>query len=464
MLKDLNNSSPFLIERIIYIVSINKDFMLLRIEDEIHRLETEYKDLEDMVSRGSITLTDAEEEWQEIMERTYKQKEKYVQRKHVKKDGTPKKIAYHEPTGDYPNGYYYTKISDNYKPKRATMMELILVLYDHYHKDDEESEPDFSIKSIWEQAYTELKETKTSTQKTFSLIQSYYNRYIDETLALMDITKMNLIDLQKYTKKIVSGSKKISVNNYNEYKQVLNILFRYARVHGLVKEDLPLLLDNQEYKKLCKPKNKNAEEKILSEKEIDLLRKNAQLRCEESAYNVYGYMILLSIETGMRAAELCSLKWEDIKEDCIHIHTQQLEERNPIRYHEVDWTKNEKGVSQNGRNFPLTNSISNVLKALKETQKKFNINSKYVFCREDGEWVPKRAYEKVLAYTCQKLNLPKTNNHALRMSLNSNVLIPKGMPVTTRAKILGHSVETNLNFYSFESKDYIKESAKLLNA
>lgn len=441
------------------------NFKLIRIENEILHLDNSLKDLEEMISRGTITSTDATDEWQEIMDRKFKLKEKYVQTKHVNKDGSPKKISYHEPTSDYPQGYYYTKISNNYKPKRATMPELICVLYDHYHINDDEEIADNSLGAVWKLAFDEFKATKTSTEKTFKLIQGYYKRYINDSLAKKDITKITLVDLQKYTKDLVSGKDKLSINNYNEYKQVLNIIYRYARIHDLVKEELPELLDNKEYKKLCKPKKSSSQQKILSVDEIDSLKGLALSKCQDKNYNVYGFMILLSIETGMRAAELCSIKWSDISDDSIHIHTQQLEtEERPIRYYEVDWTKNEKGISRDGRNFPLTNNIKTLLKLLKDAQTKAGISSDYIFVRSDSEWVPKRQYEKALYDACKKLKLPKTNNHALRMSLNSNVLIPKGMPVTMRAKILGHSVETNLNYYSFETKDYINESLMLLEA
>jgi len=61
------------------------------------------------------------------------------------------------------------------------------------------------------------------------------------------------------------------------------------------------------------------------------------------------------------------------------------------------------------------------------------------------------------------LNFPITNNHAFRMSLNSNVFIPLGIPVTDRARMLGHSVETNLRFYSYAGKDNIDDICNLLN-
>jgi len=48
------------------------------------------------------------------------------------------------------------------------------------------------------------------------------------------------------------------------------------------------------------------------------------------------------------------------------------------------------------------------------------------------------------------------------MYFNSYVLIPAGIVVTDRAKILGHSPEVNLSHYSFESRDYCaKAGAKI---
>ena len=63
------------------------------------------------------------------------------------------------------------------------------------------------------------------------------------------------------------------------------------------------------------------------------------------------HAILLSILTGMRVDEICALKWEDVnfEKGEIHIHRQQLKEHfangTANIYRDVDYTKNEKGVS-----------------------------------------------------------------------------------------------------------------------
>ena len=50
------------------------------------------------------------------------------------------------------------------------------------------------------------------------------------------------------------------------------------------------------------------------------------------------------------------------------------------------------------------------------------------------------------------------------MSLNSNVLIPMNVSVADRAAMLGHSIQTNLAFYSFAQKDYLENVRDLLDS
>lgn len=63
----------------------------------------------------------------------------------------------------------------------------------------------------------------------------------------------------------------------------------------------------------------------------------------------------------------------------------------------------------------------------------------------------------------KSLGYQVTNNHAFRMSLNSNIFIPLGIPVTERARLLGHTVEVNLKHYSFGQKNNTQNICDLLN-
>ena len=92
----------------------------------------------------------------------------------------------------------------------------------------------------------------------------------------------------------------------------------------------------------------------------------------------------------------------------------------------------------------LKKEIEKILNEVKEVQEKFGISSEYIFCDENGDWINKESYSQRLRRMCKKLGYNVTNNHAFRMSLNSNVFIPLGISLTYRARMLGHSVEVNL--------------------
>ena len=211
------------------------------------------------------------------------------------------------------------------------------------------------------------------------------------------------------------------------------------------------------------------EDKILSPEEIELVKKTVRQYMTRKMYDGYfiiGYMILLAIETGMRVAELCSLKWVDIRSAYIHIHTQQLfdfDSDKKKRYFLAEWTKEEKGYSHGGRRFPLTDNIRGLLEEIQDKQNGLGIKSEFVFCDRDNNWITTNAYMTCLNRLCKHIGLDITNNHAFRMSLNSNVLIPMGIPVTERASILGHSPQTNLQFYSYAEKDSISQICDKLN-
>ena len=50
------------------------------------------------------------------------------------------------------------------------------------------------------------------------------------------------------------------------------------------------------------------------------------------------------------------------------------------------------------------------------------------------------------------------------MSLNSNILAGKlNLPAAKRAKLLGHSVETNLKYYTYATKDDMDDLVNLFN-
>lgn len=415
----------------------------------LRKLKEQKRTVQELYECGTISMVDATNELNMITARERKIKKQLVLEAHVTEDGNVRKIKYLEK-----KDLWQTIMPDKTRLTAKTEDGLIDKLFDWYNLKIQS----LTIHDLFYDALDEKRQTMNVNPDTINQNEYAYKRSITEDFGKRDITGITQTDLQKYTQDLVRNNS-LTKNAFLEYKGVLNLIFDYAMKHHIISSNPVTNIKNPTYLKSCKQDSSLAEDNILSEHEIESVVARVRKYMKRKRYNGYfinGYAILLAIETGMRVAELCSLKWSDVRENVLHIHSQQLNYKNPggKDYYYASFTKNEKGVSKGGRKFPLTQNIKDILEELKALQEEKGIHSEFVFCHPNGEWIKTDAYETCLRRLMKSLNLNVTNNHAFRKSLNCNVFIGKlQMPVTQRAKLLGHSVATNEKHYSFGSKD-----------
>ncbi|MCR5332167.1 MAG: tyrosine-type recombinase/integrase [Lachnospiraceae bacterium] len=378
---------------------------------------------------------------------------------HITHDGEPRKIKYWEQ-----KELWITNLPDKTRIYARTEDALYRKLFEAYGL----TLCDRSLKGIFETALKEKSITDNNNEDTIIHFRYDFKRFINDKLSQKDITTISKADLKAYTQEMVNRLHP-KRKAFLQYKSLLNLIFEYAVEYDIIPANPVSAIKNDIYLKSCDTKIATAEEKILSEAEIQTIKELIREYMGYKRYHGYfinGYAILLAIETGMRVAELPALKWKDIHMDYVHIHAQQLnhKRRGGKEYYYADWTKDEKGVSRGGRKYPLTDAIKEILTELRELQKRLHIKSEYVFCHENGDWIKTDAYITCLCRLMKRLHMPVTNNHTFRMSLNSNIFIGRcNLPVTERARLLGHSVETNLRYYSFAGKDNMEELKAVLN-
>ena len=165
----------------------------------------------------------------------------------------------------------------------------------------------------------------------------------------------------------------------------------------------------------------------------------------ETKTNPRSLIRLLSIETGMRAGELCALHNSDISENYIHIHRQIVKDLSSGHqtFHEVGYTKNERQHPRNGRLIPRSDAINTILALAGQ----LSGDSDYIFHDKNGSFITPDSYEQNLRRACARLGIETSNNHAFRIARNTE-LIERGLFSRERALVLGHSVETNERRYS----------------
>lgn len=394
-------------------------------------------------------------------ERQLKLKRQLIAEVHATKDGTPRNIREIES-----KQLWFTLLPDKKQLTAKTEEALLDKLMDYYGVSI--SSKDYSVATIFEKALQLKDRTEAVNPETLYHLRASYNRFISDSLAHKDVRNINSDILSEYTLNMLRAAQevdsqgvthKIKKKAFLDYKSVLNLIFNYALYQDIIAVNPLSKMNNKAFMKECDCSKAVSEQKIFSEDELETIKTEVRSRMKQKKYNGYfinGYAILLSIETGMRAGELPSFKWSDVHENYIHIHSQQLSNRKKggKDYYYADWTKNEKGVSQGGRKFPLTKNIKNILNELKEVQEAKGIHSEYVFCNTDGEWIKTDAYITCLRRLLQSLGFDITNNHAFRMSLNSNVLVKiPDLSIAKRAELLGHSTDTNLKYYTYATKD-----------
>lgn len=360
---------------------------------------------------------------------------------------------------------WQTRMADGSRPRRYSYEALIELLFDAYYGKD--MLWDYSFKNIFELALDEKIATENPKSKTIKDYWDSYHAFISDEFGAKDIRKIAPSELKAYIQEVTQRLAPTKKRLY-KFKGVLNLAFRYAVDPERRYIDVnPVPATNRVYSKNCTPTSNKPEDKAFQPEEVELIQSHLWRRIESSRYDVNGYAILFAAESGCREAEIPALKWSDVYDNRIHIHAQLNDHMVDGRkeYYYNPSTKNEKGISRNGRFIPMTDAIRKILFALRENQRRLGITSDWVFCKEDSSYSTTAGYYEALYRLCKKLGLKLSNNHAFRMALNSYVYVPAGMDVATRAKILGHSVETNLRFYTFSRTDeYLDEVAELLNS
>lgn len=427
---------------------------------EINDLEKQIASLNNMRKEG--TLTDVGATFlEELTNRQFKLIEKRVLSVHKNaiQTGTIKKNG-KEKT------YYQSRVKGMKSSPRSYSYEgLIEKLYDIYFNDG--TTQDCSFRHVFELAKKEWIKTTEPKEKTIRDLDNTYKAFITDEFGKKDIRTITCTDLKVYMMETVIRVRPTE-KRFKKFKTVLNIVFKYAAnpEHQLIPINI-IPTENKPFLKQCSITVVKPEDKAFSPSDILVLREYLWERVHKLKYDVNGYAILFASHTGVRQAEIPALKWSDVSDTMIHIHAQQNDAiiDGVKTYYYNPSTKDEKGISKDGRKFPITAEIRKILNELKAKQEELGIESEWIFARLDGSWITTAAYYESLYKVCHdKLHLKLTNNHALRIALNSYVFVPMGLPVSERARLLGHSPEVNLKHYTFaREENYIVSIGEMLD-
>ncbi len=144
----------------------------------------------------------------------------------------------------------------------------------------------------------------------------------------------------------------------------------------------------------------------------------------------YGVVFLFLLYTGLRAGEMCSLKWHDIEEDTLYVHTTAIIDNGEVKI--KDTPKSSSSI----RSVPL---CENALFYLQKIRDFWGGKGLLVYAK-NGEPLSPAVLTHFFRRFCEKNNIPRKRNslHSLRDTFASN-LINNGVDVLIVSKLLGHS-------------------------
>ena len=355
------------------------------------------------------------------------------------------KISQLNTNNKYRDGHWVTHVYiDNRRRlvEKKTEEELYEYLFNFYREQEDRPE-------TYDEVFEAFVRDKRSRGISESTVNEYrrYNGFISQRIRNKDISLITEDELRKW---LIDDylSKKPKKEALKKMLQQLKAVFTYAIHKKLCFENPAQYLLIEDYVKFCNLKTKANEDRSFSGEEIEKLRDY----CLKHLNNPHSIVMLVAMETGMRAAELTSLLKTDITEDFIYVHRQQIripktDMNEKIRFTEVEYTKNERSNPRGGRPVPITKRCREALNlafALKG-------ESKYVFHHPDGRPLIKDSYESYLRRVCLRLGIEISNNHAFRVAFNAR-LISAGVAGNERCLILGHSMQTNERHYSYSDR------------
>lgn len=277
---------------------------------------------------------------------------------------------------------------------------------------------------------------------SFDRLESTINHHINNNIGSYPIAEITSDIIQS---KVINKMKNdnLSYSSIKKAYDALNGCFHYATV----KRDIyanPMELVVVPRKDLFEEK----EIRIFSREEIDnfIDACTSKFNNGEYRYN-YGYIFLIMLNTGIRAGEMISLKWEDvnlkdkfifIRGNVVTVKNRDKKTNKNNKYVSIE-QKTAKTKSGTNREVPLNKKAIIYFEELKKIYiEKFGELPKYVASKDLDSYISlstlSKSYDKIL----DRANIKQCGLHPLRHTYASS-LFRNGVDVKIISEILGHS-------------------------
>lgn len=259
----------------------------------------------------------------------------------------------------------------------------------------------------------------------------------------MPLHKINTATIQKFYYNLIDSN--LKPGTCKKIIETLNGCFKYAKKLNLI-TNIPTNIE--------KLKDNSPTLIVWSEEQLK------QFLSEISGTYLHLPILITSL-TGLRVAELCGLRWEnvDLEEGLIHVKEQVIHDK--INKIDIHTTKLKTPTSY--RTITIPNGLVNLLKEHKENQNLSTTKDFVITSRNGFMCNPRNLSMDFTKKVAKHKDLPQISIHGLRHT-HATMLVEKRENIKVISERLGHSsVKTTLDVYSHVLPSMKKETADLLD-
>lgn len=266
---------------------------------------------------------------------------------------------------------------------------------------------------------------------------AYYTHVAGSPLSKLVASKIKAADIQKFYNRL-----DVSQQTLRQVHKFMSAFYKWLARNEYASDvlsavEIPKKHDN----------SKNEDIVIWAEDEIKTITENI------AGYR-YRFFIMLMLYTGMRFSEVLGLKYEDIKDDVIHVKRQCYQgEIKPPKANSV-------------RDIPMHKVLKKELKIHEKwhraEMKKNHYKTDFLFTTNTGAHVNRSSLDKSIKRFYARIGVSPKHNHAYRSTFCTQ-LCKCGVPLEVASKLLGHkNIAVTARHYALVQPQSQKEAiAKL---
>ena len=361
------------------------------------------------------------------------------------------------------DGRWRTYFKDDTKPSgrvmiaKSSLEKLQDAIVEHY-EDREESKR--LAKITLEDLYGEWLEYKKlhtdSASYLYRIGTEWEKHYKGNEIAKTPISRLTKLQLDEWAHRLIKDHK-MSRKQYYNTTMIMRQMLEYSIDKGIIDAN-PFARVKPDSKLFRKGPKKSSETQVFSKAEEAALEEAAWKDFHDRVHHVRQLVplaVLFMFYTGVRISEVCTLRYEDIEGDEIHIQRMYLDYEGRV----VDRTKSDAGE----RYVYMPAKAREIIDAVRARQIEEGVSSDgYLFSMNDGP-CPYDAVRKCFAKFCKDLGIINKSSHKARKTYIST-LIDAGVNINTIREMVGHADErTTYNSYCFDRTDK-SERQKIIEA